>query len=169
MRSWKTLGFVLALAVIAPVPPPIQAGVEGHLARQLRSTVQPLLSPSPGETALTRSLVEVLAIAARSAEEGNLSGAVRAKLGEAHAAWRKTPEDLPDPGVRAALGEAYAGLNGGRAFEFPAGVHSIEQAREACRKQVDGAVGALEAGRFAEATRGMVELLMTVTTPMEAH
>jgi hypothetical protein len=169
MRSWNTLAFAVAVAAITPVPEPVQAGEGGDLARQLRAAAQPLLAPSPEETALTRSLVEILAMATQAAERGNLPGAVRATLGEAHAAWRRNPEALPDLGVRAALGEAYTGLHGGHAFEFPAGVHSIDEAREACRKQVDGAVGALEAGRFADATRGMVELLLTVTTPMEAH
>ena len=169
MRSWNTLACALAVAAITPVPGPVWDGEDGDLARQLRSAVQPLLSPSPGDASGTRSLVEILGIATRAAERADLPGGVAAKLGKAHAAWRRSPEEMPDAGVAGALGEVYAALHGGRRFAFPSGVRTIDQAREVCRREIDGAAAALEAGRRGEATRGMLEFVMLVTTPMEAQ
>jgi hypothetical protein len=158
---------VLTLAVAATAAS-AGAGPTDALVRQLRAAAKPLLGPAPPDASCTRSLVDVVGLAAQVSEKGGLPASVRTKLRQAHDAWSKTPDTLGSGEVRAALSAAYADLDGGRAFAFPASVHTIDAAREACRKQIDGAASALEAGRFADATRGMVEFVLTVTTPMEA-
>jgi hypothetical protein len=94
---------------------------------------------------------------------------VAAGIGEALGRLRKGTGPFPDPRVGAALDEAYAALHGGRRFSFPPGIQSIDQARDACLREVDGAAAALAAGRREEATKGLLEFLMLLTTPMEAH
>jgi hypothetical protein len=163
----RRCALALSLAAAAAAAPSL-AGPGDDLARRLRAAAKPLLEPAPAEASCTRALVDVVGLAAQASEKGGLPAAVRARLREAHAAWSRTPDTLGSAEVRAALGAAYAGLDGGRAFAFPPSVHSIDEAREVCRKQIDGAAGALEAGRFADAARGMVEFVLTVTTPMEA-
>jgi hypothetical protein len=152
MRSWNTLACALAVAAITPVPGPVWAGEDGDLARQLRSAVQPLLSPSPGDASGTRSLVEILGIATRAAERADLPSGVVAKLGEAHAAWRRSPQEMPNAGVTAALGEAHAALHGGRRFAFPSSVRTIDQARGLPAGSTSG--GGPRGGPAREATRG---------------
>lgn len=166
MRSSRTLA--LALAAMTSVPGSVRAGENADLARQLRAAVKPLLAPSPGDAEGNRRLVEVMGITARVGERAGLPSEVVARLREAHAVWSQSTNDLPHPAVKAALGQAYAALHGGRPFAFPPSVRTIDEAREVCRQAIDGAAAALEAGRFPEATRGMVEFILLAATPMEA-
>ena len=133
----------------------------------IRRTTEPLLaggSSGPGDVHATlRHLVE---IACDLGREARLPAPVQAKLEAATAeARRLSPLDERS---RAAVAEAYAALSDGRAFEFPASVHSIEGAKAYGRGQVDRCLAALSSGRRQEAARELLGLVLLVITPMEA-
>jgi len=161
MGSCCRLAVALASLVLLGVL--ARAGEDADLARKLRAAAGPLLSPSPADAIARGALVEVLDIATQVAARAELPGGVAPRLREADAGWRKSPEAMPAPAVVAELAEAYAALHGGRRFAFPPDVRTIDQAREACRRAIEGAASALADGR------GMLQFLLLVTTPMEAH
>ncbi len=71
-------------------------------------------------------------------------------------------------GVKA-LREAYAMIHGGREFQIPAQVTSIETAVQYCREKLAAALKALKAGNPTDAAKSLLEAAVMVVTPMEAH
>jgi hypothetical protein len=142
---------------------------DDELAARLRSARDTLFAEgAPGsQTSRMNALEEVVAVLSGVAERAELSAAVRTKVTTAHARLG-SGVSLLDPAVTGALGEAYAGLNG-RPFAFPAEVKTLPQATVICQREMDRALAALDAGRGVEATQALLELLLLVTTPMEAH
>lgn len=138
----------------------------GDVARDIRGAADRLLAEGgPGD--VHEALRSVLDIAASLGREARLSAPVQAKLDAASArARRLSPLDERS---RVAVDGAYAAVNGGRAFAFPPGVGSIEQARSYGRAQVDRGLAALAAGRSEEAARELLGLVCLVITPMEAR
>ena len=121
-------------------------------------------SDGPGD--VHEALRHLLEIAAGVGREAHLPAPVQAKLDAASAqARRLSPLDERS---RAAVDDAYAAVNGGRAFTFPQSIGSIEQAKAYGRTQVDRSLAALSAGRSEEAVRELLGLVRLVITPMEA-
>lgn len=170
MRLSKTLVAALALTALGPFGGRASGSEESELARQLRSAASALLSAAAtGDADRVKPMAEILGVSARVAERAELPRGVATGLAEALARLRKGTGPFPDPGVGAALDAAYAALHGGRRFTFPAGIESVDQARDACLREIDGAAAAVAAGRREDATKGLLEFLMLLTTPMEAH
>jgi len=113
-------------------------------------------------------MVDILDVGARVAAGASVPKDVPSKLGEARSLLQSDARPFPDPAAGRALEEAHASLRHGRRFEFPPGVKTIEQAREACQREIDRASAALAAGRREDATRAIVAFAMLVATPMEA-
>jgi hypothetical protein len=139
----------------------------GDAPEEVRTATKRLLaadSQGPGD--VHEALRRVLEIAVSLGREARLPAPVQTKLDAASAqARRLSPLDERS---RAAVDDAYAAVNGGRAFVFPQAVGSIEQARAYGRAQVDRALAALAAGRSEEAVRELQGLVRLVITPMEA-
>ena len=139
----------------------------GDAPEEVRAATERLLagdSQGPGD--VHEALRRVLDIAVGLGREARLPAPVQAKLDAASAqARRLSPLDERS---RAAVDDAYAAVNGGRAFVFPQAVGSIEQARAYGRAQVDRSLAALAAGRSEEAVRELLGLVCLVITPMEA-
>jgi hypothetical protein len=170
MRSFRAPIVALALAGLAPVGGPARGGEDGFLAGRLRSAANALLAATATVDAdRLKPMTEVVDLLSQVAVRGQLQGDVRAKLADAAARLGKGTTPFADPGVEQALNGAYAALHAGRRFTFPPGVRGIGQARDACQQAIDKAAAALEAGRHEEATKGMLQLLMILTTPMEAN
>ncbi len=171
MKNWSIAVVGLAVIAIASVGVPARGGEDADLARQLRSAGKAFLASSSVRDmdGIRGPLVEILGVASEVAEKAELPKGVATKLREAHALLRDGEKPFPDPQAGRALDEAYAALHGGSRFTFPPGIRTIDQAREACQREIDGAADALEAGRRGEATRGIVDFFMLVTTPMEAR
>ncbi len=170
MRSLKAPIVALALAGLALVGRPARGGEDADLAGRLRSAANALLAAAATEDAdRMNPMTEVVGLLSQVAVRGQLQGDVRAKLADAAARLRKGTTPFADQGVEDALNGAYAALHGGRRFTFPAEVRGIDQARDACQRAIDGSAAALESGRHEEATKGMMQFLMLLTTPMEAH
>jgi hypothetical protein len=142
-------------------------GGAGDVAGDIQATADRLLadaSPAPGDT--LAALGHLVETAAGVGREAHLPAAVQAKL-DAASEQARTLSPL-DARVRAAVDEAYAALNAGRAFEFPKSVGSIEQAKAYGRSQIGRCLAALSAGRAEEAARELLGLVRLVITPMEA-
>ena len=170
MRSFRAPIVALALAGLALVGRPARGGEDADLAARLRSAANTLLAAGATEDAdRMKPMTEAVGLLSQVAARGQLQADVRAKLADAAARLRKGTTPFADPGVEDALNGAYAALHAGRRFTFPPGIRGIEQARDACQRAIDGAAAALEAGRHEEATKGMLQFLMLLTTPMEAH
>lgn len=169
MRPFRAPIVALALAGLALVGRPARGGEDADLAARLRTAANALLAAvSTQDADRTKPMTEVVSLMSQVAVRGQLPRDVREELADAARRLRNAATPFADPGVEAALNGAYAALQG-RPFTFPSGIRGFDQAREACRRAIDGAVTALEAGRHEEATRGMLKFLMLVTTPMEAH
>jgi len=140
---------------------------DGALAARLRPAADAILTgPAPGvKHDPTKPLTEVVEILSNAAGQAGLPAAVRAKLTAAHERL-KSGGTAFDPGVTGGLGEAYQSLNG-RRFAFPTGVTTFAEAKEACRREVESSIAALNAGRMDEAARRLLEFLMLVMTPLE--
>jgi hypothetical protein len=166
MRNATTALALAGLGVLWLSGAPAPAGA-GSAAEDIRGTTDRLLAggsqgPEDAEAALRR----LLDITAGIGREAHLSAPVQARLDAASAqAHGLSPLDAR---VRASVDEAYAALNGGRAFDFPKSVGSIEQAKAYGRSQVDRSLAALSAGRAEEAARELLGLVRLVITPMEA-
>ena len=107
-----------------------------------------------------------ISLAGSVAKDAKLPGPARAKL---DAAVEKTTNAGPmDPASVAAISEAYAALNGERAFTFPPDVKSVDGAKALFRRLSERSVRALEAGRAGEAARDLLGCVLAVITPMEA-
>lgn len=166
MRSLRIriLAGALALAPLVAHP----AGGEGSdLVAPLRAAADALASGAP-ETDTMKPLTELVGLLSQVAERAKLAADVRKKVDVAHAGLRKGAWSA-EPAAVGELNEAYAALNGGRRFAFPAGLRTAEQAREAYRREVDRAIDALEKGRPGDAAKPILECLMLVTTRMETH
>jgi len=155
------LAGVLWLGGAAAAAPPDVAG-------DIRTAADALLrgTGATSESETFGSLARLVDAAARIGEEANLPEPARARIEAA----RTTVKRLSplDERSRAAVAEAYAALNDGRFFEFPASVHSIEEAKAYGRGQVDRCLAALSAKRPQEAARELLGLVLLVATPMEA-
>lgn len=136
-------------------------------AADVRKTVDAALRPGGFETGESlKALAHLVALAGVVAKEARLAGPSRAKL---DAAVEKTAKaGATDPASVLAISEAYAALNGGRAFSFPADVKGVDGARALVRGLSEKSIRALEAGRAGEATRDLLGCVLAVVTPMEA-
>jgi hypothetical protein len=158
------LSAVLAAGSEAPL---LAAGSDGRsLAATLRAAGNLLESPSPAADP-AKPLTEILGVLVQAADGTGLPGRQRDRLREAHARLKKDGW-AAEPAARAAMEEAYATVNG-RAFRFPAAISTIEQAREACRRELERAVSALEKDRPSDAVKPILELLLLAGTPLEGH
>lgn len=166
MKSVRIPILAGALALF-PLVGPAAGGDGSDLAAPLRAAGDALASAAPNTDPM-KPLTEVVGLLSQVAERAKLSPDVRRQVDVAHAGLRKGAWSAERAAV-GELNEAYAALNGGRRFTFPAGVRSGDQAREAYRREVDRAVDALEKGRPADAAKPILESLMLVTTRMEAH
>lgn len=162
MRNSARALLLAGLGWLAAAPVPASAG---DFAEDIRDAAGRLLAEGgPGD--VHEALRRLVAVAAGVGREAHLSTPVQAKLDSASAqAGRLSPLDERS---RAAVAEAYAALNGGRAFAFPPSVASIEQAKAYGRGQVDRSLAALSAGRSEEAARELLGFVLLVITPMEA-
>ncbi len=137
------------------------------LATEVRVSAAALLAPDESSGAPpAQAVASLVAALSRLAREAALPESFRSKLDLAAA--RVRDERFPDDRALEELRSAYAALNGGRPFEFPAGVRSLEAAREFGRRQVDRGVAALTAARNEEAAREILGFVLLVATPMEA-
>ncbi len=164
MKHRKSVATFLTLAsftvLAAPAAPPDRVA-------DIRKTTEVVLRTEAGpEGKVPKALAHLVAIAGGIAKDAKLAGPARAKL---DAAVERTSKGGPmDPAGASAISEAYAALNGGRAFAFPADVKGIEGARALVRKLSEKSILALEAGRAEEAARDLLGCVLSVTTPMEA-
>jgi len=67
------------------------------------------------------------------------------------------------------LRNAYSRLSGGKPFQMPAEVSSIDQAVEYGRAQIRAALAHVNAGKNADAVKPLLEVILMVITPMEAR
>jgi len=67
------------------------------------------------------------------------------------------------------LRKAYALLNAGKPFQMPTEISSIDQAVEYGRAQIQSALTQVKAGKNADAVKPLLEVVLMVITPMEAH
>ena len=165
MRRRPTALVLAGLGALWLAGAPAPAG-DGDVAGDIREAADRLLadgSHGPGD--VDEALRRLLDIAARIGRDAHLPAAAQAKLGAAGAQARRLSP--LDERARATVDEAYAALNGGRAFVFPPAVASIEQAKVYGRGQVDRSLAALAAGRSEEAVRELLGLVCLVITPME--
>jgi hypothetical protein len=170
MKSFRAPIVALSLAGLAVVGRPARCGEDADLAARVRSAANALLASSTTADAdRMKPMTEVVGLLSQVAVRGQLPDDVRARLADAAARLRKGTSPFADPGVEQALNGAYAALHGGRRFTFPSGIRGIDQARDASQRAIDGAAAALEAGRHEEATKDLLQFLMLLTTPMEAH
>jgi hypothetical protein len=166
-----TRTLVLASSLVATVwaAGPVSAAGEGDLAARLRAATRTLLAPPEAQRPDPRGpLVEVVAVLSSAGREAKLPADLRAGIDSAHSRLQQGAS-LGDPAVESGLRRAYTALNDGHAFAFPPGVTNIGGAREACLREVERASTALDQGRHREAVKAILEFLMLVTTPMEAH
>jgi hypothetical protein len=158
----STLGFGLVAvgAFLARAATPDRAA-------DIRKTTEVVLRTQTGpKDEVPKALAHLVALAGGIAKDAKLAGPSRAKL---DAAVEKTAKASPlDPASASAVSEAYAALNGGRAFAFPADVKGIEGAKALVRTLSEKSVKALEAGRAEEAARDLLGCVLAVITPMEA-
>jgi hypothetical protein len=160
----------LALAGSALVGRPARGGENADLAARLRSAASSLLAAAATEDAdRMKAMTEVVGFLSQVAVRGQLPVDVRTKLADAAERLRKGTTPFADPGVEQALNGAYAALHAGRPFRLPPEIRGVDQARDACQRAIDGAAAALEAGRHEEGAKGMLQFLMLLTTPVEAH
>jgi len=74
-----------------------------------------------------------------------------------------------DPQAGDKLRKAYTLLNAGKSFQIPAEVSSIDQAVEYGRGKIRAALTQVKAGKNADAVKPLLEVVLMVITPMEAH
>lgn len=67
------------------------------------------------------------------------------------------------------LKKAYAPINSGKPFQMPAEKSGINQAVERCKSGIQTALTQVKAGKNAEAANPLLEVILMVITPMEAH
>jgi hypothetical protein len=134
------------------------------LAREIRATSDAVFRATGAEGDVKTPLLQLVDLAGRIAADAGLETA-RSRIAAASATGRRLSP--LDERSRAAVAGAYAAVNGGRSFEFPRSVESIEQAKEHGRGQVDRCLAALGAGRHEEAARELLGFVLLVITPME--
>lgn len=155
---------VLAAACLLGLAPPAMAGAP-DLAGDIRATSDAVYrATASSEGDVGTPLLRLLDLGGRIAADAGLETA-KSRIAAASAVGRRL--SLLDERSRAAVAEAYAAVNGGRSFEFPRSVASIEQAKEHGRGQVDRCLAALGAGRHEEAARELLGFVLLVITPME--
>jgi hypothetical protein len=153
---------VLAVATASPVP----AAAPGR-SEDIRKSVDVILRTNEDRKAeIQKALAHLVAVAGEIAKDAKLAGPPRAKL---DAAVERTAKAGPmDPASALAISEAYAALNGGRAFAFPPDVKGVDGATALVRSLSEKSVKALEAGRAEGAARDLLGCVLAVITPMEA-
>jgi hypothetical protein len=132
---------------------------DAELETELRSNANAALRKESATADRLKAVHQLVRVAARIGEEGRLSKAFRTKVEEAAA----HSSDFEQRGIPA-LNEAYAALNGGRSFAFPA-VSNLDDTVAYGRQQVERASKALEAGRHEEAARELAGFILLVVTP----
>lgn len=137
-------------------------------AAEIRTTVAAMSGTGEGsQEECLKGLAQVVRIAGAIARDGGLTGPGRAKLDAAVEALATTRP--LEPAFATAIGDAYAALNDGRAFVFPAEVKTVEQARTWIRALSESSVAALGAGHHGEAARDLLGCVLAVITPQEAQ
>ena len=168
MHDSRTTILAGALLLASFVGPAAAANGASDLAGPLRTAADELGSAASRSADPMKALTEVVGLLSQVAERARLAPDVRAKIEAATAGLRKDGRSA-EPAAVGQLNEAYAALNGGRRFSFPAGVTDGDRARSAYQREIDRAAAALRQGRPAEAVKPILEALMLVTTRMEIH
>lgn len=151
------VAFVLRLGAVGLAQP-------ADLAADVKTTADVILGGNrPGE--IPKAIIRLVTLASRIAAEGKLPLAVRAKLDTARTSLRA--EGLLNAKAEASLREAYALLNGGRAFALPSEVDGLEALMAHGRGQVGRSVAALGKAKPEEAARELLGFILLVITPME--
>jgi hypothetical protein len=112
-----------------------------------------------------KAIVHLVTLASRIATEGKLPPAVRTKLDAARTS--SLPEGLLNAKAEASLREAYALLNGGRAFALPPAVDGLDSLMAHGRGQVDRSVTALGKAKPEEGARELLGFILLVITPLD--
>jgi hypothetical protein len=134
------------------------------LAADVKTTADIILAGDrPGE--IPKAIIRLVTLASRIATEGKLPPAVRTKLDAARAS--SLPEGLLNAKAGASLREAYALLNGGRAFALPSQVNGLDTLMAHGRGQVDRSVAALGQAKPEEGARELLGFILLVITPFD--
>ena len=108
-----------------------------------------------------KALVEAIAL---TAPESGYPAEFGKKISDAKKCFESG--SITDEKGIALLKDSFLLINAGKEFRAPAGISSIEQAVEYCRKQIEFARGSLKQGKIDKCAKALLEVALMVTTPM---
>lgn len=163
MRPTAVLGAALGLSLFAAAVPAAEEPA-GGAASHVNRAVELLLTEQPTEAQLRQGFVDLLDALRLVAPKTRMGGAWPEKLAEA----RRLIDagSFLEPRAVALLGDCYRETHDGKPFQMPETVHSIADARDHIRLQLDAVPGLLKTGSTDEAARRLLEAVVAIVTPM---
>jgi hypothetical protein len=113
------------------------------------------------------AFLQLVEVVEATAPKSSLPAAVGAKISEARRLFASA--SILNPGAVALLKDAYAAVNGGRPFAFPEGLTGLDGITARMRTMSETAQKNLEAGQTDAAFKTVLEILLMIVTPVEAH
>ena len=151
------------LAVLFTLASCVRAEAVGVVARAERAA-QLLFAPKPADAQIKEGLLTLLDAIVEAAPGAGIAGDWPSKIADA----RRILEDSPGyDKVAALLDECHREINGGAPFRMPETIHSIGNAVDQGRRNLESIRSLMQQGKAGDAVRRMLETLLIIMTPIE--
>jgi hypothetical protein len=130
---------------------------------KIKLAVEYLLKSNNTEVEAQRGFIALVEAIVLTAPESGYPEEFGKKIAEAKKRFESG--SITDEKGITLLRDSFLLINSGKGFYPPAGISSIEQAVEYCRKQIEFARGSLKQGKINQCAKALLEVALMITTP----